>query len=57
MPTSTLINITPSDITDMLGWAFNIIDSLKVLWLILIGIFLGLTVIIIIIRAVRGDKD
>lgn len=55
--TSTIINITGENMTEMLGWTTGIIDDLKSLWLLIIGILLGITVLVIILRAIRGDKD
>lgn len=48
--TSTLINITPEDISEMLGWTTAIIDQLKPFWLLIVGILLGVAVLGIIIR-------
>jgi hypothetical protein len=55
--TSTIINITPTDISDMLGWTTSIINDLKGMWLLILGIFLGLTVLVIIVKALKGRGD
>jgi phosphotransferase system glucose/maltose/N-acetylglucosamine-specific IIC component len=54
--TSSLITISQGDIDSMIGWAWQIIDDLKILWLTIIGILLGITVLVIVLRAIRG-KD
>jgi hypothetical protein len=55
--TSTIVNITETNITDMLGWTTSIIDDLKGIWLLILGILLGVSVLIIVIRALRGSND
>ena len=55
--TSTIINITGDNINEMLGWTTTIIDNLKALWLLIVGVLLGITVLVIVLRAVRGDKE
>ena len=57
LATTTIINITPDNITDMLGWTTQIINDLKDLWLLVVGLLLGVSVIILVIRALRGSKD
>jgi nucleoside recognition membrane protein YjiH len=55
--TTTIINITSENMSDMLGWTTLLIDELKPFWILIVGILLGVTVIMIIIRAIRGSKD
>lgn len=56
MTTSQLFNLTDEDIISMIDWAFSVINDLKILWLAIIGILLGLTVFVIILRAIRGKE-
>lgn len=48
--TTTIINITDGDISDMLGWTTTIIDNLKSMWLLIVGVLLGITILAIVIR-------
>lgn len=54
--TTQLINITLDDIDYMLSWAFQIISDFKLLWLVIIGIILGLTALGIIMWIMRGKE-
>lgn len=51
--TTAIIPISSDDVNDMLGWASQIIVDLKLLWLAVVGVILGVVVIAVILRELK----